>query len=172
MSAIGYRFALAVTFSVCGHAVAMEPNLIPPSEKQSPRGVAEYADEFAEAKQAEKPLIAWLHPFTERIAYGSYGPIGQADSPYGGIGPRKPDVYLEDDVDLTAVQPTAIERLIAQGYGTGDGRGAGKPASDEQRPDISRHIVPADASFPVRLELPCVGLEFTERPDITNHLAN
>lgn len=139
MSAIGFRFAIAVAVVVVGHIPADAADITPPSEKQSPRGVAEYADELADGERSEKPLIAWMHPFTERIAYGSYGNFGRTRM-HGAILPPKPPVYLEDELDLTVMQPTAIERLIAQGYGTGDGSIAGKRSPVERRPDISNHL--------------------------------
>lgn len=144
MSVIGCRFAVAVTFAICGHAVAMEPNLVSSTDQQSPRGVAEFAAEFADAEQAEKPLVAWTHPFTQYIA--SRRTRIQSENSADDLRwmhrttARRPPVYLEDDVDLKVMQPTVVERLIAQGYGSGDGFSDGEPTPIERRPDITNHL--------------------------------
>ena len=89
-------------------------DITPPSEQKSAKGVAEYADEFADAEQSRKPLFKWTLPFTQYVR----PPIPEQH--YGGIGPPRPKVRLDEESDLVSMKPTPVEQLIERGFPSGE----------------------------------------------------
>jgi hypothetical protein len=89
-------------------------DITPPSEQKSAKGVAEYADEFADAEQSRKPLYEWTLPFTQYVR----PPFKEDFS--GRMAPPRPKVRLDEESDLVSMKPTPMEQLIERGFPSGE----------------------------------------------------